>query len=147
MMLPLILTLLVLIVIVNRLSINKKITEETDANDTRNVEVMVPLKYLSNFWRTVEILLLICEINLILTWSLKCVIASNIAANQATTVVITDTKLYIPIVTLSTQDNAKLLQQIKSGFNRTIYWNKYQSKVSIQAPNIYLGYLIDPGFQ
>ena len=108
---------------------------------------MVPLKYLSNFWRTVEILLLICEINLILTWSLKCVIASNIAANQATTVVITDTKLYIPIVTLSTQDNAKLLQQIKSGFNRTIYWNKYQSKVSIQAPNIYLGYLIDPGFQ
>ena len=69
MMLPLILTLLVLIIIVNRLNINKKITDETDANDTRNVEVMVPLKYLSNFWRTVEILLLICEINLILTWS------------------------------------------------------------------------------
>ena len=59
---------------------------------------------------------------------------------------ITDTKLYIPAVTLSTQGNAKLLQQLKSGFKRTINWNKYQSKVIIQAPNSYLDYLNQPSF-
>ena len=60
-----------------------------------------------------------CEINLILTWFVNCVI-SNAAANQATKFAITDTKPYVPVVTLSTQDNAKLLQQLKSGFTRTI---------------------------
>ena len=65
----------------------------------------------------------------------------------ATKFKITDTKLYVPVVTLSTQDNAKLREQLKSGFKRTINWNKYQSKVSIQAPNPYLDYLIDPSFQ
>ena len=60
-------------------------------------------------------------------------------------VAITDTKLYVPIVTLSTND--KLLQQLKSEFKRTINWNKYQSKATIQAQNWYLGYLIDPSFQ
>ena len=79
---------------------------------------MVPLKYLSNFYRTLEMPLINCEINLILTWSANCVI-SNAAPNQATTSTITDTKLYVPVVTLSTQDNAKLLQQLKSGFKRT----------------------------
>ena len=64
---------------------------------------MVPLEleYLSNFWRTLEIPFINCEINLILTWSVNCVI-SNAAANQATTFAITDTKLYVPVVTLST---------------------------------------------
>ena len=76
---------------------------------------MVSLKYLSNFWRTLGMPLINCEINLILTWSKKCVIASNTAVNQGTTFAITDTKFYVPIVTLSTQDNAKLLQQLKSG--------------------------------
>ena len=60
-----------------------------------------------------------CEINLIQTWSANCLI-SNAAVNQATTFTITDTKLYVPFVALSTQDNAKLLQQLKSGFKRTI---------------------------
>ena len=88
-----------------------------------------------------------CEINLILTWFVNCVI-SNAAANQATKFAITDTKPYVPVVTLSTQDNAKLLQQLKSGFTRTINQNKYQSKTTTQnAPNQYLDYLIDPSFQ
>ena len=65
---------------------------------------------------------------------------------KAATFTITDTKLYIPAVTLSTQGNAKLLQQLKSGFKRTINWNKYQSKVIIQAPNSYLDYLNQPSF-
>ena len=108
---------------------------------------MVPLKYLSNFLRTLEIPLITCEINLFLTWSEKCVTASNNAADQTTTFAITDTKLYIPVVTLSTQDNSRLLQQLKSGLKRTINWNNYQSKVIIQTPKLYLDYLIDPSFQ
>ena len=84
-----------------------------------------------------------CEINLILTWSDKCVLFND---TKATTFVITDTKPYVPVVTLSTQDNAKLLQQLKSGFERAINWNNYQLKVIIQAPNPYLDYLIDSSF-
>ena len=60
---------------------------------------------------------------------------------------ITETKLYVPVVTLSTQDNAKLLQQLKSGFKRTINWNKYESSVKTFAQNRYLNYLINPSFQ
>ena len=60
---------------------------------------------------------------------------------------ITDTKLYVPVVTLSTQNNAKLLEQLKSGFKRTINWNKYQSKISTEAQNQYLDFLINPSFQ
>ena len=70
-----------------------------------------------------------CEINLILTWSEDCVISS---ATGTTKFEITYTKLYVPVVTLSTQDNAKLLQQLKSGFKITINWNKYQTKVSTE---------------
>ena len=68
-----------------------------------------------------------CEINLILTWSVICV-KSNASENQDTTFAIIDTKLYVPVLTLSTQANAKLLQQLKSGFKCTINWNKYHSK-------------------
>ena len=93
---------------------------------------MVPLKNLSNFWRTLEIPLLNCETNFILTWS-KNLVLSN--ATKITTFAITDTKRYVSVINLSTQDNAKLLQQLKSGFKRTITWNKYQSKLGIQAPN------------
>ena len=60
---------------------------------------------------------------------------------------ITDAKLYVPVVTLSTQGKAKLFEQLKSCFKRTINWNKYESEVSIEAPNPYLNYLINPSFQ
>ena len=79
---------------------------------------MVPLKYLSNFWRTLEMLLINCEVNIILTWSSTCVITA----------------------TISTQENTKLLQQLKSAFKRLINWNKYLSK-----PN--LNHLAKPSFQ
>ena len=85
---------------------------------------MVPLKYLSNFLRTLEMPLINCETNLILTWSANCIIVSTNVANQNATFAITDTKLYVLFVTLPTQDNAKLLQQLKSGFQRVINWNK-----------------------
>ena len=60
---------------------------------------------------------------------------------------ITDRKPYVPVVTLSIQDNAKLLEQLKSGFRRTINWNKYQPKVSPDRQNQYLDFLTDPSFQ
>ena len=85
--------------------------------------------------------------NCILTWSDKCVPSSNTAANQSPEFAVTDTKLYVPVVTLPNQDNTKLLQQLKSSFKRTITWSKYQSKVTIQAPRLYLDCLIDLSFQ
>ena len=87
------------------------------AGNTKDIEIIVPLKYLSNFWRTLEMPLINCEVNLILTWSSTCVITNSTGAGRFA---ITDTKLYVPVVTLSTQNNAKLLQQLKSGFQRTI---------------------------
>ena len=76
-----------------------------------------------------------CEINLDLNWSEKCVIVANNVAAPATTFSLTDTKLFVPVVTLSTQDNAKLLEKLKSGFKRTISRNKYQPKVSTERTN------------
>ena len=104
----------------------------------------MPLKYLSNFWKTLEMPLISCEINLILTWSANCVISEG---DTVIPFAITDTQLYVPVVTLSIQDNTKLLQQMKSGFRRTTNWNKYQSKISTESPNQYFDYLINPIFQ
>ena len=85
-----------------------------------------------------------CEVELLLTWSKDCVITNSKGEEKFP---ITETKLYVPVVTLSTQDNAKLIQQLKSGFKRTINWNKYESSVKTFAQNRYLNYLINPSFQ
>ena len=99
-----------------------KITGKTPNNgNTKDVEIIVPLKYLSNFWRTLEMSLINCEVNLILTWSKDCVITNSTCEGKFA---MTETKLYVPVVTLSTKDNGKLLQQLKSGFKKTISWNK-----------------------
>ena len=108
---------------------------------------MVPLKYLSNFWRTLEMPLINCENELLLTWSRNCVIINTDINNQIPAFTITETNLYVPVVTLSTQDNAKLLPQLKSGFKRTISWNKYLAKPELLAKNANLNHLIEPGFQ
>ena len=106
----------------------KKKTGQTNNNGKiDNVEIMVPLKYLSNFWRTLEMPLINCEVNLILTWSANFVIVYTNVANQGATVEITETNLYVPVVTLSTQDNAKILPKLKSVFKEqsvgiNIYW-------------------------
>ena len=73
------------------------------------------------FWRTLEIPLIYCEVNFILTCSSTCVITNS---TDAGTFAITDTKLYVSVVILSTQDKSKLLQQLKSGFKRVVNWNK-----------------------
>ena len=92
-------------------------------------------------------LLINCEFNIILTWSADCVIIYTDVANKILTVTITETNLYVPVVTLSTQDNAKLLPQLKSGFKRTISWNKYLSKPELLAQNPNLNHLIEPRIQ
>ena len=103
-----------------------KITGKTPNNDNeKDVEIIVPLKYLSNFWRTLEMPLINCEVNLIFTWSSTCFITNSTVAGTFAT---TDTRLYVRVVNLSTQQNTKLLQQLKSGFKRVINWNKYLSK-------------------
>ena len=77
----------------------------------------------------------------------NCVIISTNVANQDPTFTITETNLYVPVVTLSIQDNAKLLPQLKSGFKRRISWNKYLSKPELLAQNANLNHLIQPSFQ
>ena len=124
-----------------------KITGQTGNNGTKDVEIMVTLKYLSNFWRTLEMPLINCEVNLILTWSSTCVLISTNIDGQNAKFAITDTKLYVPVVTLSTQENTKFFQQLKSGFKRVINWNKYLSKPELLAQNPNLNHLVEPSFQ
>ena len=109
-----------------------KMADRARNNGTKTVKIRVPIIYLCNFGITLEMLLINCEINLILTWFARCFIIDSPIAGQEPTITITDTKLYVTVVTLLTQYNAKLLQQLKSGFKRTINWNKYKPKVTVQ---------------
>ena len=122
-----------------------KIAGQTnDDGKINDVEIMVPLKYLSNFWRTLEMPLISCK--LILNWTRNSVIISTNVTNQIPTFTITGTTLHIPVVTLSTQDSTKLLPQIKNGFKRKITWNKYLPKSELLAKNANLNHLIEPSF-
>ena len=134
----------------------------THNNLTENdVEIDVPLKYLSNFWRSLNKPLINFEVELILTWFKNCVLKdkltreANYDANPNVYEIdnpenaifqITGTKLYVPVVILSKKNDIKLLEQLKSGFKRTIKWNKYRSQMTIQPQNNNLNYLIDPAF-
>ena len=80
-------------------------------------------------------------------WSRNCILVADTAANQNPTFQIDDTKIYVSVVTLSTQENTKLLNQLESGFKRTINWNKYLAKTKNKAQNSYLYFAIDPSFQ
>ena len=108
---------------------------------------MVPLKYLINFWRTPEMRLINFEVEHILTWSVGCFMIYTDVADQVPTFAITETNLYVPVVTVLIQDNAKLLPQLKSGFKRTISWNKYLFKPESLAQNEYLNHLTELSFQ
>ena len=87
------------------------------------VKIAVPLKYLSNFWRSLEIPLINCKVQLLLSWNQYCVLSNLVGASSFTK---TDAKLYVSIVTLSTEDNAKLSKLLSEGFKRPVYWNKYK---------------------
>ena len=95
-----------------------KLIKGTDNNNNvNNVKLVVPLKYVSNFSRSLEMPLVNCKIDLELTWHKDCMISSaDAAANHVVSFMITDTKLYVPVVTLSTKDNTNSTKQLKEGF-------------------------------
>ena len=136
-------------------SIIGKTPEDTDS--LTDAKFVIPPKHLSNFWKILNILLINCEVQLILTWSKNCVLADMttrdaerdnpaIVAPSGATFQITGTKLYNPVVNLSKENYTQLLEQLKSGFKRTIKWNKYRSQMTVQSNNNNLNYLIDPTF-
>ena len=122
-----------------------KIQGQTVNNDTKDINIVVQLQYLSNSLRTVYFLIN-CEINLILICSANHFLVAGNVAYQLPTFTILNRKLHVLLITLSTQDNGKLLEQLKIGFERIIIWNRYQSKITMQAHQ-YLDYLADPSFQ
>ena len=129
---------------------------------TKEVETTVPLKHLGNFWNSLNILLINGKVSLALSWSETCVITSmektSVRAAQggnpavygdspeSAAFKIKDCKLHIPVVTLSAENDNKLLEKLKTGFKRTIKWNKYRSEMSNQTKNNNLNYLVDPTF-
>ena len=131
-------------------------------NNILEAEAVVPLKYLSNFRRSLDLPVIKCEIELDLSWSKECIISEisrtfrkvgNPPVQQVAKAItgailqINNAKLYVPVVTLSINDNIKFLENIKQGFKRTISWNKYRSEITIQPKSNSLDYLIDPRFR
>ena len=135
-----------------------------DGYDANNVgknetEIVVPLKHLRNFWVVLNIPLINWEVELVLIWSKNCALANMTETNAGnnndppTIIVptglafeIKDTKLYVSVVTLSKENDTKLLEQLKAGSKRTIKWNKYRSQMTVQSNNNNLNYLIDSTF-
>ena len=113
---------------------------------TLNVKVVVPLKYLSNFFRSLEMPLINCKIKLNLTWKKECVLSSN---DGSAVFIINDIKLYVPVVTLSKEDNKDFIEQQNKGFQRSIYWNEYKTKEQTENAdaNVFKYINLDPSFQ
>ena len=129
---------------------------DVNKNVTQEVELAIPLKYLGNFWRALNIPSIRCEVSLELKWDKNCVVNSleqrdigggnRYNSPTGATLAINDCKLYVPAVTLSKDDEIKLLTNLKSGFKREIIWNKYRSQMTTEAVNNNLNILIDPTF-
>ena len=132
---------------------------DVNKNGTQKIELAIPLKYLGNFWRALNISLISCEVFLELKWNKNGVITSleqrqvdagppvvRDNAPTGATLSITDCKLYVPLVTLSKDDEIKLLTNLKSGFKREIIWNKYRLQMTTEAINNNLNILIDRTF-
>ena len=129
---------------------------DVNKNGTQKVELVIPLKYLGNFWRALNIPLISCEVSLELKWDKNCIITSleqrdigggnRDNAPTGATLAINDCKLYVPEVTLSKDDEIKLLTNLKSEFKREVIWNKYRSQMTTEAINNNLNILIDPTF-
>ena len=118
-----------------------------DGNITkRSVKVVVPLKYLSNFFRLLEMPLINCKIKLNLSWKKECVLSNQAGA---AVFIINDTKLYVSVVTLSKEDNKDFIEQHNKGFQRSIYWNEYKTKeINENADaNVFKYINLDPSFQ
>ena len=127
-------------------------------DETEDAAIAIPLKYLGNFWGGLDIPLINCEITLVLSWYKECVLvgrafrgppaaaANRINSPTSAKFEMTDCKLYVSVVTLSAENDNKLLEQLKSGFRINVKWNKYMSQMSNQNKNNNLNYLIDITF-
>ena len=120
----------------------------------RDVKIVVPLKYLSNFFRSLEMPLINCKIKLNLTWKKKCVLSTNndVAApnlDNNPVFIFNDTKLYVPVVTLSKEHNTDFVEQQNKAFQRSIYWNEYKTKEQdeVANANTFKYISLDPSFQ
>ena len=143
-------------IIGNTYNVNADDGYDVNKSGTQEVEIDIPLKYLGNFWRALSIPLISCEISLELKWNKNRVKTSleqrdigggnRDNAPTGATLAINDCKLYVPAVTLSKDDEIKLLTNLKSGFKREIIWNKYRSQMTTEAINNNLNILIDPTF-
>ena len=103
----------------------------------KDPKIVVPLKYLSNLWRSLEMPSIHCKVFLELNWIEDCILPS---AGNTRKFEITDAKLHVPIVTLSTKDSGNLAKQLSKGFKRSVYWSCYETKpgkVIKQGKNIY----------
>ena len=111
-----------------------------------SVKIVVPLKYLSNFFRSLEMPSINCKVKLNLTWKKECVLSNQAGA---AVIYINDTKLYIPVVTLSKEDNKDFVEQQNKGFQRSIYWNEYKTKEQTENAdaNVFKYINLDPSFQ
>ena len=111
-----------------------------------NVKVVVPLRYLSNFFRSLEMPLINCKIKLNLTWKKESVLSID---NGNAVFIINDTKMYVPVVTLSKEDNKDFIEQQNKGFQRSIYWNEYKTReINENADaNVFKYINLDPSFQ
>ena len=125
-----------------------KLISGTDDNNVTNVKLVVPLKYGSSFFRSLEMPLVNCKIDLELTWHKDCMVFSaNAAAGQVVSLMITNTKFYVPVVTLSAKDHNNLTKQLNDGF---IYWNQYVFKPFPETPHKKAGitrFALDAAFQ
>ena len=143
----------------NTFKYKNKIIDNTNNQGTKDIELAIPLKYLGNFWRVLNIPLISCEVSLELKWDKNCVITSleqrviagvnppaRDNAPAGATLAITDCKLYVPVVTLSKDDEIKLLTNPESGFKREIIWNKCRSQMTAETANNNLNILADPTF-
>ena len=119
------------------------------ADNKYEAKIVAPLKYLSNFFRSLEMPLINCKISLKLTWSENCILSANAGNNNdVVTFTMTDAKLYVPIVSLSSKDTSHLSKLLSEGFKRSIFWNKYQTKTNYTTENNEeLRILVDASFQ
>ena len=114
-------------------------------SSVKDTKIVVPLKYLSNFWRSLEMPLINCKVYLELNLIENCILSS---ARESAKFEITDAKLHVPLVTLSTKGSANLTKQLNEGFKRSVYWNSYETKpakVIEQGKNLYE--LLNASFQ
>ena len=117
--------------------VGKTANHNDGKSSVKDAKIVVPLKYLSNFWRSLEMPLINCKVYLELNWIEDCILSS---AGDSAKFAITDAKLHVPIVTLSTKDSVNLTKQLSEGFKRSVYWNSYQTKparVIEKGKNIY----------